>query len=160
MLFPFFKGKAVFFFLSSLLHLTQCEVVWWLTPRAYVLLYASPCFAFGSKDSVKTNVNYQFLVLKIHEARRFFPLIWSKQEPASLRPHTVQPCSDVSGFEFLQTSASCKRPYLAMKQSAKMPGKEHYNLEHSSLECSRFLIRQKLDGWMFFQRRPVERNIV
>lgn len=75
MLFPPFKGKVVFFFLSSLLHLTQYEVVSWLTPRAYVLLYASLCFAFGSKDPVKTNVNYQFLVLKIHEARHFFSLM-------------------------------------------------------------------------------------
>lgn len=158
MLCPFFKGKAVFFFLSSLLYLTQYEVVS-CSPQGHMCFCMHPFVLLLDQRILWRQTSIIGFGFKNTWGETLLLFDWSKQEPASFRQHTVQPCSNVSGFEFLQTSASCKRPYLAMKQSAKMPGKEHYNLEHSSLECSRFLIRQKLDGWMFFQR-TVERNIV
>lgn len=106
----------------------------------------SPCFAFGSKHCVKGNVSYQFLVLQIHKVTRFFPLIEVYRSLLLLISILCGPVLMSQVFSSCKQVHPTKRAIFGSEIVSEMPGKEHYNLEHSPLECSRFLIRQKLGG--------------
>lgn len=153
-----YKGKLMFFYLFSSLHSLQVSSD---SPQGqlYYWMYPFSLICFGIKGLCEGK--YQLLILGFRNTQSdtLFLFDWSK-----LQSHFCQQCwaTLLKCLKFWVSADKyiLERAVFGSEIVSKMPGKEHYNLEHSPLECSRFLIRQKLGGWMFFRGVGLEKGIV
>lgn len=108
-LFPCYKGKLMFFclfffclFFSTLNSLQLSRG----SPQGQLCycMYPFRLFCFGIKGLCEGKCQLLILGFKNTQSDTFFPFDWSKQQSASSRQHSVQPCCNVSSFVFLQTS--------------------------------------------------------
>lgn len=144
--------------LFSILHSLQVSSA---SPQGqlYYWMYPFSLICFGIKGLCEGKYQLLILSFKNTQSNTLFLFDWSKQQSTFCQ----QCCATLlKCLKFWVPAKKCilQRIIFGTEIVSKMPGKKHYNLEHSPLECSRFLIRQKLGGWMFFREAGLETGIV